>query len=526
MMLGSLIAPAVMADTPLWARMISPKYRNAIYPTMDAPVSVKIRTKVADSELAGSRIDITLSRNGNNIKTWQFTNLSSENVLDLPVSDVTFVNTRSGPYTKDDNPYLFTLELKRDSTLLDTESLVLNKYPSPPAGVDEVRIDDNDNFVINGQPTFIYGAYISGYRNNTEDYKYLESLGFDTFLEKTTTLGRNPSTRALLYTIGSISAVQNNRQNPQLLAYHLYDEPNMKDYDPYQPATCKAAYQGYVLEDPYHPALNVATMISTTKDYPITDYYGCEDMIMLDPYPIRISGYQDIGTIYKNYEMLDDMTYSAFEHKDIPAAAVPPLFSSSTVYRYPENQESKNMVYQHIAGGSKAIFPYTYDSPNSSWDYYGNTIIPEIKLLEGAILAPLASNPVSVTSTDPTRIVVAHKQTADRDYIFLINTTSFWNRDTKDRVIDIDITFHEPGSDTVEAVVRDSGTPQNYAVVNNRVSLSLDGVNSTSTGVVVLMRDRQVSTSPTPPPTTPAPTTPAPTPPSTPTGLREAPSSN
>jgi hypothetical protein len=502
----------------LQAQMISPRYRNAIYPTMDDPEIIKIRIRIglSQNELDQTSMDVALSRNVDVIKTWQISGISEDDVIELPVSDVAFEYTRSGPYVIDDNPYQFTLELKKQGNLLDTAELELNKYPPPPAGVNEVRVDDNDNIVINGEKKFIYGTYLLSY--DTDWYGYLEDQGFMAFLELGSQLTgyHSESSWGVIRTdSGGIEGIASARRNireyrshPQLLAYRLIDEPNSASHQ-YSPDLVRQHYQVAKEEDPYHPAIVVMSITSTGRYYySYAPYVDCQDIIFLDVYPLFVDSradIKDIRNVYHNYELLQmpDSGYTSFEHEQTPIGAVPQMWG---IYpcRWPYNHEEKNMVYQHLVGGAKSFFPYSYDgSSQASWDYYGMTIIPELKTIEEAIFATavtdsihLDTSDIVIHSSDSERLVWRHTQTIDKDYIFLVNTSSMWNRDKEnnpykiDETISIQITFNQPGSSTIEALVRDPQMPSLYALSNNELTIELDGVNEGSTGVLVLARDR------------------------------------
>ena len=74
--------------------------------------------------------------------------------------------------------------------------------------------------------------------------------------------------------------------------------------------------------------------------------------------------------------------------------------------------------------------------------------------------------------------------------------SSKWNVDkdgnpiNQDEIITIIITFNGPGSDIVYTLIKDPGMPESYPVIDNTITIELDGVNEVSTGVLVLTRDR------------------------------------
>jgi hypothetical protein len=504
---------SALADDPLLARMISPKYRNAIYPTMELPKDLIIRVKInlSSNDLTSATISAQLGRNNTPIKNWQFSQLSKEDVLVLPIDDVLFEYTRSGPYVKDDNPYEIQLELFTGTTLLDTETLELHNYPPPPPGVTEVRIDDQDNVLINGDPTLIFGAYI---RNKTpETYDQLKAWGFNA--AKTTegnyddlwfmgTVAKVHSTPEDLSWMRS--RIQSYREDPQIIAWYIADEPNLSDN--VDSDTLRLIYQMAKDEDPYHPAGWVSSLLSSPGDriFGILDYEGTTDFIGIDAYPC----YPDwtyLRNVTTNFELLRDLSLGAakFEHIDIPTWGVPQMFEYSH-WRWPNPQEEKNMVYQYIANGATALFPYAYTEENiPMWEYWAETLIPELKSIDAAVFAPMTSgttapfprNHVTVQSSDADNLVWSYRQSDEAEYLFLINTTSKWNipLDTrvpgpKDKIISIEVTFNEPGSGTVESLIREPNMPQTFNLSGNKLVVQLNGVNDQSTGVLVLKREK------------------------------------
>jgi hypothetical protein len=510
----------VRADDPLWARMVSPKYRNAIYPTMDEPQVIKIRLMIdlGASDLNQSWIDVQLTRNGNVIKDWTITPLSRDTVIGLPVSDIHFEYTRSGPYIKDDTPYEFRLELKLGPTVLDVETVELNRYPPPPLGVNEVRIDDNDNILINGTPSLILGSYLHD-KDDPQSYSELERWGFNAVKSERAYMGTVNETMWFLVAVAKRDATPDDaqtlrdkvrlyREHPQTLAWYIADEPNLGGNTP--GSTLRILYEAAMEEDPYHPAGWVSTLLSQPGErlFNISEYEGSLDFFGIDAYPCQPERTY-LRNVTRNFERLRDPSSGGvtFEFVDLPAWGVPQMYGSGN-WRWPELHEEKNMVYQYIALGAKALFPYAYYDPNSVWQYWGDTIIPELNSIEPTIFAPMISGTslldqyfpskdISIQTSDPDVLVWSYRQTQDKEYLFLINTSNQWNipLDTRvpgpeDKVISIEVTFHNPGSDLVEALIKDSNLPPSYSLVDSTLILQLDGVNEQSSGVLVLERNR------------------------------------
>lgn len=503
---------AARAEDALLARMISPKYRNAIYTSMENPQAIKIRIQIdlAPEELAGAIIQAQLGRDGALMRAWEFTDLSREDILVLDVGDLDFAYTRSGPYIKDDNPYEIRLELLTGSTSLDVETLQLHKYPPLPEGVTEVRIDDEDNVLINGKPTLILGAYL--HDKTPETYDQLKAWGFNAakstegkydnlwFMGTVAKLHATPEDLSWMQ-----ARIQAFREDPQIIAWYIADEPNLSDN--VDSETLRLIYEMAREEDPYHPAGWVSTLLTSPGDsiVGILDYERTADFIGIDAYPCYPE-WTYLRNVTANFEYLRDpsMGASRFEHIDIPTWGVPQMFGSGH-WRWPYPHEEKNMVFQYIANGNRALFPYAYTGENIPlWEYWAETLIPELQSIEAAVFAPMKSgtsvpfptDDILVQSSNRENLVWSYRRTIEAEYLFLINTTSQWNEplDTrvpgpKDEVISVEVTFHRPGSEVVEALIRDGAMPERFQLSGDQLLLQLDGVHDQSTGVFVLKRE-------------------------------------
>jgi hypothetical protein len=205
-----------------------------------------------------------------------------------------------------------------------------------------------------------------------------------------------------------------------------------------------------------------------------------------------------------NFELLRDPSLDAarFEHIDIPTWGVPQMFGSGS-WRWPNPHEEKNMVYQYISNGNRVLFPYAYTGENiPMWEYWAETLIPELQSIETAIMAPMKSgtsipfptDEVAVQASDPENLVWSYRQTDEAEYLFLINTTSQWNEPLdsrvpgpKDEAISVVVTFHDVGGESVQALIGDG---ERFYLSENQLHLELDGVNDQSSGVLVLRRER------------------------------------
>lgn len=480
--------------------MLSPQYRNAIYATMDPLDNVKIKIKIdmLVGDLDDVFIDVALSRDGNSIKSWNFSSLRNEMILNLPVSDITFENTRSGPYVKDDNPYKFKIALQKDGVILEIEELELNKYPAAPDGINEVRIDDDHNLLINGERRFIFGAYLDRKDSN---YNYLERIGLNGFVESGSHLDKHSKSSWGIIHIGHEpihvkSELITYRGKSNLLAYQTADEPNIpKSYT--SPAVLQETYEIIKKEDPYHPT-TIVWQIKNRPNEPIgfNGFGNCTDIFMLDIYPFYkdwLVNDEDVGVISQNYKLLKnhELGESDWEHEETP------LFSTFqildvTLWRISNaNTEIINQVYQNLAGGARSFFPYSYSGKHKQeWEYYAKTLKPEVESIMEAVQTKENNEGVSIFGENTERLVWSRRVTKKNEYLFLINTSSKWNmlNSEKKKEIDINITFNTSGGSVVDVVVGDSTTPASYTIVDNKIRILLDGIDERSSGVIVLKR--------------------------------------
>lgn len=515
-----VFAPNKTNAAGMEANMISPGYRNAIYATMTNPSVIKIRTK---TKVGGGKIQASLKRNGSVIRSWQFDNTSSAGsawIINLDVKGITFEYTRSGPFNKDDNPYKILLEFVYNNKKAAEIELELHKYPSAPAGVSEVRLDDSGNILINGKKTFISGAYLL---NTKENYSYLESKGINAFVEQQSHLtgGYHSQNSTGLVHVSDTNVeatrtiIKNIRSKSNLLGYYLSDEPNLRKVNP---AKLREVYDVAQDEDPYHPAITVLNF-GTVYGW-IPSFTGTQDMIGGDVYPLwkGTAGSihkTDISTVTTYFKLLRSISapQTSFEHYDTSAYGIPQIFTMDISdqygildHRLPNKTELKNMTYQYLACGSKMLFPYTYDlrwTTKDIWEYYTGIMKSEVKGIEPAIFAPekdgtvsiVKNNKVSVSGFSDNELTWSYRETSDKEYLFLVNTTNKWDYGSsdlsKDKELNLTLNFKQPGNSTLNALVKDSGKPASYALnSNNFVSLKLSGVNDTSTGVLVLERSK------------------------------------
>jgi len=499
--------------------MISPLYRNAIYPTMQDPNHILIKTRIVDNSLLNHEINVSLRHNNIVLKSWQFSNLEAKMTLDLSVSDISFENTRSSPYSKDDTPYVFTFTYLSSNSILEEEELNLNKYPKAPEGINEVRFDDEGNLLINGKKRFIFASYLLNYSN--ENYNYLSSIGIDGFVENGFRVGlHRPDTFGIFRTDrNGIADVTRARQEivairaiPNLLMYRLLDEPNGGggNTKPEDINFTKMHYQAAFEEDPYHPAI-VPLSIFNHAEYSasMSNFSYIADVFGIDSYPIfkdnRVDGTyilngnpmylpRDIGALSLNHTYISDSSLgkSAWIHEVVPRFAVLQLFEAEH-WMMPRNNQIKNMAFQHLIAGVKGFISYSYNSNDMlPYEYYAQTLRTEVESILPVIHSTRVNKEVNITSTDDTRLKWSYRILGQYEYIILANTSSIWNAavNSSNQILTITITFPSGGEQSVQAIIKDMTMPQSYQLSQNKITIALDGVNNTSSGILVLKRKR------------------------------------
>ncbi len=485
------------------AVMVSPKYRNAIFAgTMDDPDSLKFRIY---DDLSGKTIKATLSRNGKELATQTFSSLSDYQILSMDVSDVTFEETRSTAFAADDNPYELKLELKDRSAVTATITFDIHKYPEISSG-DEVRMDDDDNFVVNGKKMLFIGGY-GGL--DPMSYDRFKEMGLNLWLGKSfqpalsgihnylsvAKAGMTPSD-----TIGTNYLSGRFRDQSYSMGYYIADEPGY--FGPVR-STLQSIYKSLWNTDPYHPQgvadvmlAHIPTASSNVESY---GYYGAMDFLSLDIYPCLAMTYT--GSVFLNHKA--SRYEKGFYYLDFPLEATPQTISGGGLNaRYPEPNESYNMAFQHLACGAKHFTAFKVKDTVSFniWDTIAtdmNSIKPAIfgKQVCAAVLPsyafPRKDIAVIIPDGEENNIVWRYTTVDSTEYVFLVNTTNKWNTASgapKNKDITVGVKFFKQGDDKVTVLIGDSNIPSSYTLSDGATDVTLKGVNSSYRGVVVLRR--------------------------------------
>lgn len=177
-----------------------------------------------------------------------------------------------------------------------------------------------------------------------ENLDAAQQAGLQVILEGVTYAANTGNLEAMLPVLKSFE------KHPALLSWYLTDEPSGAE----KLAWCDRVYKYLQAVDPHHPVFMTSCSPTEFKRYaPVTDIFA------VDPYPIP-SG--PVTTVSKWMEMAREAT-----HGERPVWLIPQLLNWAAYDghpekgRYPTPDEERNMVYQGLVWGAKAIFYYPWD---------------------------------------------------------------------------------------------------------------------------------------------------------------------
>ncbi len=494
------------------ARFVFPKTKNALYESMGKVEYLKIR--VHSPLLSDSRnIRVKIIKDGTTIKTLDFSDISDWAILKVPVDDITFENTRSTPYSTKDNPYIVKIELMQGESVRESESLDLYKYPPAPSGVNEVYLDEGNNPIIDGTPTFILGTYADTKGQDVAD-NIKDNCGMNCIQTNVSVSGiyrSSSSTAWEMYTNGvdaALNSARKDREKPEVIGYYVADEPIV--FDRRTPDEYRELQTAISSIDPYHvTCITNLSLYNPTHTAPIDGwqyYYETADMWGPDCYACVTASGGFIGGVTDNYKRQFDPNETHFWFLDCPIFGVPQLTGQEEFEtRMPRDNESYNMIFQHIACGGKYLMGWAYAEydKNPEMYKYWKTIRADIDKCGEAIIGskfkcgkvfPEYAFPrtdISVTSSDADNLTWCYSQSYQKEYLYLVNTTNKWDtRSLKNKAISVTVTFkNSSGNSSIKSLLHDSDVSSSFNLVNGKMTVTLSGVDENHKGVLILSRD-------------------------------------
>lgn len=305
----------------------------------------------------------------------------------------------------------------------------LRKLPPPPVG-NEVRIDENRNLLVNGQPFFGLGWYgsvptedpradvvalqnvvtpvvvelpdISALTENFARHGIMSIVSVENgrlfysfklwqedkaalrpIAEELKILAEpSPELRKLMAEL--IAAVQG---EPGLLGYYISDEPEINgvrsDY-------LEHLYQLLCELDPYHPVF----ITNDTLEGIVTHGYRCADVLNPDPYSLRFDYVPRFLKRVNEVGRIGQSTYVTLWHAS-GQAHFTHEYGTAPPYSY---RVFRHQYLAAIAYGAKGFTAYTspFFMPEIEYRYGLPYVWRELRFLEKAILAPPPAVPVQV----------------------------------------------------------------------------------------------------------------------------------
>lgn len=522
----------------VWA---SPRYRGAVFAgTMADPANIKIKHLITTSfpkDEYTFTVTITKSGEPTHVESGIAVGLLDDTIT-VPITALhPLALTRSAAYTADDVPYLVTVELIRNAAATASATLDMHKYPAITGNASEVRYDDSGRLLVDGVPTAMYGGFCG--LNTEASYSDFAALGLNMYFSANTGYYTQLMDQTHLdwgiiatpdYYINGVGPTedigpwtQQFRGEAKLLMYMVSDEPMWgMSKNPLvlqrDPDRTRQAYNIHKVEDPYHPVFVTNAWMHVFSSYQFnnvdyTPFTQISDGMFIDSYPMYdpVKGYNNDIRAPINQRLIMDNLVPAYqstpeynmlwEDRNTLIEGMPQAFAQGTDHLMPTPQEFKNHAYQFIVLGASSIAPWVYG--NYGGDVTGGDFVDfsnmaaEIQAESHALLTGEIDNSgVSVNYTGiaeaDNRIHWIRRTTATHEYILIINST--WTEcylaHLRDVAANVTVTFNSVGVTTVDAVTKDAAVPSSFNLVNDSMTLTLQGCNSaTSTsGVVVLKR--------------------------------------
>lgn len=240
------------------------------------------------------------------------------------------------------------------------------------------------------------------------------------------------------------------RQHPALMAYYLWDEPELR---PLEPERAEALYRIIADEDPYHPCIMLNDSLPGIQAY----RHG-GDILMPDPYPLFVRG----GLAGRPIEHTSRFMRACREASAGRKAwwITPQAFDyymNKENSRAPTLVELRNQQLQAIINGARGFIWYTYSHRHNVVDLdLGMPFIGrEAERLRQAILAPEMPGAVTWEAEADEHLQAAVRQVGDDLVIFAVNTRTSPQKATLTLAGDAPTTLYVVSED--RAVTLDQG---------------------------------------------------------------------
>ncbi len=434
--------------TPLAIRMIQPCYRDTIFATQDLKqIELAVEVGLDEAELKNSTLYVELgaaSPAPQPLQTQKIGPLQASPVLvrfdatELPVG-----------------AWMITAKLADgDGKLVATTENLLHKLPPAPGS--EVRIDENNNTVINGVPTFIYGYFAVGLGTYPgRDFKAMVQTASDgctalldynqhywseesgtRFLDTAHKNGLGVAVYPYYRTFfrdgglpkvgapdpslsqemreGITERVLMWKDHPAFVAWYLADEPDCANTSP---EALEEVYQLVRSLDPYHPCIVLCSGASTHHAV-----RNAADIFMPDPYiHPRLDGKFDTPlTVYRTY-------FETIKQEGKAPWITPQAFASGfrneSTHCEPGFEHLRAMAYMSLVHNCKGVLYYAwcYLAGFPASHHGARHLSREVAAMAPVLLAPDSGLQATVKPPDA-EIEVLVKEYEGDIYIIAVNT--------------------------------------------------------------------------------------------------------
>jgi hypothetical protein len=421
--------------TPITVALSSPMYRGAIYPsqTVDT-VQGEVTLRLPDNLLKGAQCRVTLS------------SPVAADVLTVtkPIEGdtVAFEMPAAGLPVGD---YSLRAEVVRENKKAKFGEDVVTAIEEtlrvlPPAPAVEVRVDGENNLIVNGGPIFTRGWY------GSMTFRVSQASFPEAHLPQSTNFmmgcGQFERRDLGIYTLTGVSRTIDESEakldqeiddtlkarlrkkvaatwnDSQVIGYYLSDEPECRGLSP---VYLKSAYEYLKQLDPYRMVLIVSRAPAR--------YVDCCDVICPHPYlnPQRFDdGSRGFGSPRSNIRRIMGEAAEAVKGRGKVAWCMPQTFSYGGKYSvHPNVNESRWMAYSSITSGAKGLVPFIFDG---YWGHWENRLAMSAVFADLTLMAEAWSMPntaAEADSSNPNVDVVAKSYRpgkGKREHVFIVAT--------------------------------------------------------------------------------------------------------
>jgi hypothetical protein len=426
--------PLVLSYTPLRLKVLRPCYRNTIYATERlTEVIARVELQLPDGQLKGVRLAARLLASEEEgsavVATGQATTDTRLAEVRLPLADLA------------EGRHLLAVTATLASGESFAANTVIRKVPAVPH---EWRLDENLVLLHNGEPFFPYGWFSAPTRDaqklaaegvtlvqeyNAQWFPPERTLKWLDELQQAGLYGTFypwPSSQFMANFKEPVSAeeeaavrerVRAFRDHPALLAYYLWDEPELQ---PLLVDRGDRLYQIIADEDPYHPCIMLNDTIPG-----IHTYRNGGDILMPDPYPLFSRGALAGRPIeYTAMFMRACREASAGEKAWWVTPQAFDYYMNQKNSRQPNLTELRNQQLQSLINGARGVVWYTYSHRYNFADLdLGVPFVGrEAQRLRAAILAPELPDAIAWEAEAREHIQAAVRQVGQTFVIFTVNT--------------------------------------------------------------------------------------------------------